>query len=66
MKVNRNHIKSETLPKRKRWSKRATLRDVIVMQRYNYLNANLIKRSQFPNSIILSDGFELKKPIEWQ
>lgn len=35
-------------------------------------NANLIigkqvlKRSQFPNSIILSDGFELKKPIEWQ
>lgn len=66
MKVNRNHIKSETLPKRKRWSKRATLRDVLVMQRYNYLNANLIKRSQFPNSIILSDGFELKKPIEWQ
>lgn len=66
MKVNRNHIKSETLPFGKRWSKRATLRDVIVMQRYNYLNANLIKRSQFPNSIILSDGFELKKPIEWQ
>jgi hypothetical protein len=38
MKRNRIPVKSETPPFGKRWSKRATLRDVLVVQKYNYLS----------------------------
>jgi hypothetical protein len=36
MKKNKKTIKSETPPFGKRWSKRATLRDVLVVQMYSY------------------------------
>jgi hypothetical protein len=38
MRINRNPIESETPPFGKRWSKSATLRDVLVAQKYNYLS----------------------------